>query len=182
MTTSTLEDVKTMTSRPATRDFLKKKKASTRDVEVLLDTDLIDVYDRIQARIEEGGTAAQLRVLKSELDAVKAEITENTVIMKFRSIGRKAYEELVDEHPATPEQLKESESREDPPPPYNTDTFPRALIQLSCLDPELTAEDTDEIYDTWNQGEVMELFMAALLVNTQRRTVDLGNGSGPTRN
>jgi hypothetical protein len=182
MTATTLEDETMTASRPATKDFLKKKKPSTRSVDILLDTELLDIHDKILEKLDGNVPASDRRKLESELKAVNAQIEENTVTLKFKSIGRKAYEALVDAHPATPEQTKKAEEEGAEVPPYNTDTFPRALIHASSFDPELSEAEVDEIYDEWNQGEVLELFMSALLVNTQRRTADLGNAFGPIRN
>ena len=56
-------------------------------------------------------------------------------------------------------------------------TFPQALGQASCVHPQLTNEDIDEIFDgeTWSGPEVMSLVFTAVEANTTRRVVDLGN-------
>ena len=84
------------------------------------------------------------------------------VELLFRSIGSKAYDELVAKHPPTALQRREDLS-------YNMDTFAPALIARCCVDPEMTVEEVKELWtsDQWNRGELLMLFMAAVEVNTR---------------
>lgn len=166
--------------RPATRDHLRSlKKPQTKIVTILLDSDVLDAYEKAQAHLSEA-TAETRAGLEAELAEAKTALAESTVQLKFQSIGRKRYEDLVADHPATKEQNEQALKETQQEAPYNLDTFPPALIRASILEPELTEEDIADIYDNWNNAELMELFLAALEVNTQRRTVDLGNVFGPT--
>lgn len=168
------------TPRPATRDHLRsQKKPLTKYVEILLDPDVLDAYDRAQERLGEA-TASNRDIRQRELDEAKAKLVEATVTMKFQSLGRKRYEALIAEHPPTEEQNEQALKETQGEAGYNIETFPPALIHASCVDPELSEEDVQEIYDTWNTAELMALFFAALEVNTQRRVADLGNVFGPT--
>lgn len=80
----------------------------------------------------------------------------------FRSIGSKAYDALLSEHPPTAAQKKEGS-------PWNSDTFPPALIAACSSDPKISLEDAKRLFesDEWSGGEVAGLFTAAIKVNSE---------------
>lgn len=180
-TTKQTDKTATPARRPATRDHLTSlKKPITKWVDILLDSDALDAFNKAQERLGEA-TAENRAVRESELEEAREALLDATVSMKFQSMGRKKYEALMNEHPPTEEQNKMALEQTQSEAAYNIDTFPPALIKASCVVPELTEEDVQSIYDEWNTSEIMELFFTALEVNTQRRTADLGNVFGPTR-
>jgi hypothetical protein len=83
------------------------------------------------------------------------ELTE--VTMLFRAIGARDYDRLMTKHPPTTEQRAEGSN-------YNIHTFGPALIARVCVDPEISEQDTLQIWNSsdWNRGEVMSLFTAAV--------------------
>jgi hypothetical protein len=178
-TAKTTQTEKTTQPRPATRDHLtSRKKPMTKFVEILLDPDALDIYERAQERLGEA-TADTRAAIQRDVDDARAAVIEATVTMKFQSLGRKRYEALIAEHPATEKQNEQALKETNTEAGYNLDTFPPALIQASCIEPELSLEDVQAIYDSWNSAELMTLFFAALEVNTQRRTADFLSGSSP---
>lgn len=72
--------------------------------------------------------AAELRDLEDEIEAAKREF-------KFRSIGHRAWADLLAAHPPTREQRK-ADARLD----HDPTSFPLAAIAASCVDPVLTFE------------------------------------------
>lgn len=167
--------------RPATRDhLLSLKKPASKKVTLLLDPVAMEDYDAAREALGEA-TSDNRTEREKALEDAKAALAEASVTMRFQSIGRKKYDALIDAHPATDEQKADAKKQGvDEMPAYNIETFPPALIQASCADPELSEDDVQQIYDDWNNAEIFELFMAALEVNTVRRTGDLGNVFGPT--
>lgn len=119
---------------------------------------------------------AALEAAKEALSAAEEGVRKASTTIVFRSIGRKAYEALVDSHPPTDEQnalhVKENDGQ---PAPYNGDTFPPALISASAVSPLIPLEDALQMWDEWNSNELVDLFTSALIVNTARR-MSLGNG------
>lgn len=83
-------------------------------------------------------------------------------VFTLRAIGSKAYDVLVGMHPPTAEQKKEQAA-------YNPDTFGPALISACSVQPHLTPVEAKELWesDEWSRGEVMELFVAAVEVNSK---------------
>lgn len=119
---------------------------------------------------------AAVKSREEALSAAREALVEQSVDLWFRSIGRKAYDALIDEHQPTDEHNAEHLVQTGAPAPYNLDTFPKALVGASCENLNELDEDLDEIWDAWNANELTEMFTAALMVNTFRRTVQLGNG------
>ena len=97
----------------------------------------------------------------------------------LQSIGRKRYEALMQEHKPTRQQNAEAQKETGEDAPYNVDTFPIALIAACSVEPVMTDEQVQQIWDEWNSAEVMDLFFAALEVTTARRQ-GLGKESGET--
>ena len=83
-------------------------------------------------------------------------------VFTIRAIGSKAYDVLVGLHPPTADQKKDQLT-------YNPDTFGPALIATCSVSPSLTPNEAKELWDSdeWSRGEVMELFAAAVEVNSK---------------
>lgn len=182
--------------RPATLDHLKKG----RPVEVLqivTDEEAAAELKRVQNDI------SALEVLESpvptslreERDALQEAVNASLVEIKLQSIGRKAYDALVKAHPATDEQNQEQRQEQikelmdkgktleqatalSTGAPYNVDTFAPALISACAIEPELTPEDVEELYDAWNLNEYLQLWMAAVRVNNTSQVGHWGKAYG----
>lgn len=183
-------------------DHLRSKKQPvTRSVRILTDSDLGEEY----GRLEKAERALERRLTSTEVppQALVAEHTEvakrladleklveeNSILFKFRSIGRKKFEKLQELHPPTEEQEKEfEEAVKDNPQlrgqkvPFNTETYPRALIVACMIEPKLTQSEVADWLedDSWNEAEIEAMFTAAMEANTQRQVLELGKGSSRT--
>lgn len=91
------------------------------------------------------------REIRVNLAAEGAEPDE--VVLLFRAIGAKEYDDLLAKHPPNAKQKVEGAS-------YNIDTFAPALIAKVCVDPEMSYEESKSLWDSeeWSRGEVMTLF------------------------
>lgn len=80
----------------------------------------------------------------------------------FRSMGARDWETLVTKYPPTASQRSDGQ-------PFNTDTFPPALLARVCVDPEISEEDWNEIWNSpdWNRGEISDLYGQAVTLCTQ---------------
>ncbi len=119
---------------------------------------------------------AAVTAAKEAFETAEEAVREATFTVRFRSIGRKKYEALVDAHPPTDQDNIESMAENGQPAPYNGDTFGPALVAASAVEPEITLEEARGFWDDWNPSEVIDLFTGALICNTFRRSVSLGNG------
>lgn len=169
--------------RAASKDQILAKKPRTAQVEIVLDDDLVLEHDRLLIELEaarrNGHTEEQVAALEKDLANKRAAVDEVTKVLTFRAMGARRYDELVDEHPPTDQQQAEAQERFNRPAPYNPDTFPVALIAASLVEPELTVEEVERIWNEWNRDERLALFEAAMDVNSRATRVgDLGKGSG----
>lgn len=181
--------------RPATADHLKKKQAATKTVEVVLDPSLAeqvreaerrrdDADRRLAIRPDDDTIQAEVWEATSTLEALRARAVEEeaVVTVRFRSIGRHAWDDLIREHPPTDAQVAEAKTAGMGDLNFNSETFPPAVVAASLDEPRLSAEEVADLWDSpdWNQAELGMLFAAALEVNNSRHTLDLGKGSGGT--
>ncbi len=157
-------------ARPATFDHLRKKQPFERVVPIPLNAEAVQAFKDASdalAKVEmaKGDTTSAASAYETARQALQAE----TVDMRFRAIGRKAYDALVLQHPPG-----EDQKAKHPEMTYDLESFSVALIAASCVEPAMTVDEVLELAENWNVGEYMQLWMAALEVNTQRRVVDLG--------
>jgi multidrug efflux pump subunit AcrA (membrane-fusion protein) len=176
----------------------KRKKARVKELSLLLDPEvgeerdaakkaLRDAEVRRSALKREGASLTQankdVKAAEADLEAAEEALRDATAVFKFSSIGRIKMEELLEAHEPTEKQIQEAKAEGVTELQYNPSTFPQALIAASCIEPNLTEEQVEEIWDdeSWNTNELVALFQVAQEVNQYVRTVDLGKGSGQTR-
>lgn len=156
--------------RPATFDHLRKKEPLEKTIEVALSDSAFQRVQDLEAELFTTVDEAAKKKIQKELDLANAELDESTVELKFRSLGRKAYEDLLEQHPPEEEDEDDEEVKKDEQI-WNAKTFPKALVAASLVEPKLSDEEIDILWDEWNGNEVTALFWAALEVNTSRRLV-----------
>jgi hypothetical protein len=168
-------------TKALTFDHLKSMKLPRRKtIDVYASDEAIELVSDLQNALEDEEDSATRTRLQSEIAAAQDALEASTIRVTFQSIGRKRYEDMIAAHPATEAQNKESQKEAQQDAPYNVDTFPAALISASAISPIMTVEQAQELWDTWNAGELTEMFFAALEVNTARRA-GLGKESGGVR-
>lgn len=171
----------TTKTKPMTFDHLKSlKKPRRKTVEIYASDEALRDVQILQDRLEDEKDAGMVANLEQELAAAQEALEASTLRITFEAVGRKRYEELIAAHPATKKQHEESNAEAGQDAPYNVDTFPAALIAASAIDPVMTEEQANELWDEWNSGELTEMFFAAIEVNTARRS-GLGKEYGPVR-
>ena len=183
-------------TRPATFDHLRsRKKPLMRTTEVVLDAELAERYEeartevdvaqiRVNGKPNDPDLALALRAAEAKLAAVRKELQESDAVVRitFRGIGRRAYDDLIAEHPPTLEQLAKAKKEGHQDLGFNVETFPPAIVAASMVEPDLTYEQVLELWnsDDWNQVELGNLFSLAMQVNGTRKTVDLGKDLSET--
>lgn len=192
-------------ARPLTFDHLQsKKKPITRNVYVHLDSEISEAFDEVDGRYDsmvsdhrerrlqaaakpQGLTAGleaalqdEMEVMQKEWDAANEALQETTVVVRMKSPGRKKYEALLLEHPATDEQNEKHNKDHGSNAPYNAETFGAALVSLCAVEPVMTEEQAQQLIDEWNLNEAMLLFTGALEVCHASQVSNLGKGTGRT--
>lgn len=181
-------------------DVLARKKPVTVTVPIVLDPALAERHADLKNEVEnarmlleaQGDHPSPHRADRFEeavaaLDALEAEMSESDGVVEFvfRSIGRTAYDALLDAHPPTPDQVKKAQKDAANPkarPRWNPDTFPTAIISAAAVSPAMTEADVKALANSedWNDAEFSALLLGAIQANETHRVVDWGKGSRTT--
>jgi hypothetical protein len=125
------------------------------------------VVEKVASEALNGAAVATFAALRAKprrtvtfpVNTMDEEGNEVVVLMKYRALPSKAYDEMIEAHPPTSEQKKAGQV-------YNVDTFAPALISAVSLEPALSVEEARTIYTSpdWSGGELTTLFIKALQV------------------
>lgn len=85
----------------------------------------------------------QAPVISQQILDLEAETEAAKVEFRFRSIGKRAWADLLAAHPPSKKQLAEWATLKQKPADHNPETFPIAAIAASCIVPE--GVDTDVV-------------------------------------
>lgn len=109
-----------------------------------------------------GGAARQVA---EQMEELLAEIEQHTHIFRFRAIPRRAFRDLQEAHPPR------EGNQLDTTMGFDVEGLQVPLISACCFDPAMDSDQTESLLDVLSDGQVMELFGAALALNRSR--VDL---------
>lgn len=136
--------------------------------DVIAEAEALDVELR-QAREEDERHNRQDRApeIARRIQALEAEAAESEIEFVFEGLGRGEYARLIAAHQPTEQQKRDAKSA-GVEAPYNTDSFPPALMAASCIEPaELAGNVAEwtEIHDTWSLGQVTKLWRTVNTAN-----------------
>lgn len=164
-------------------EIRRKKKPNKKEVSIILDSDLGSAIRKKQEELEhatrmnvKGRSLADVspQKIQIELDDMISEAMDTTVTFIFQDIGRKRFNELVENNPPTPEQKQLWKDEENPGHlGYNLETFPIALITATCIEPKMKYEDVESLFEEWGEGDIEALFAGALGVCKERTSIPL---------
>lgn len=114
---------------------------------------------------------AELAPLRSAVDDALAALDAATRWFTFRSLGRRRWRELLDEHPPREEDHEQAKALGSEKAGWNGDTLPRALLAAAG---DITEPEVADIFDgdAWTDLEVGTLVNAAISAQLQARYVD----------
>ena len=160
-------------------DIKARKQPRTTTVPLALDDD--DTLDQLdaarsalrvaeraaRANVADGAAQERLAEAQERVEAAVEAAREHVVEFTVRSIGRAAFNLILNEHP-----IEEGE-----------ETGPKAdeqaaQVLAACLvEPAMSIEEAREFVSgpEWSTGEVHQVVAACHMVNTQVRRVNLGN-------
>jgi hypothetical protein len=81
------------------------------------------------------------------------------------------YEALIEAHRPEAKEIAEAQAKKEAPPVWNTATFRPALL-AECVNDDMTADDWRDALNNMSSGERQELFVEAVRINEQSRSVD----------
>lgn len=117
------------------------------------------VTDTIDEHPERARVVARILEIEDEMAA-------KSVTFRFRSIGHRAWADLLRKHPPTRDQLAKRRDMD-----HNPETFPYAAIAASCIEPVMTVDEVKRLeaspafdVQAWNQlwGACLEANVAAV--------------------
>lgn len=168
-------------------EILERKKPNRQTIWVPYDNQLAEEYQTAETdwqaaksfatvRVDDKEAQGRLAEAEEAMNRAKEALREASFRFVFQAVGRKRYEELVTEHPATKEQQRKARELRQDVPEFNEDTFPLALVAASLVEPELDVDDVKRLWesDNFSVAEQRTLFTTAIIVNQQWRVVDLG--------
>lgn len=167
------------TDTPTIDEIRRLRTPNRRSIELYLDNVLnaeireleseIGIQERVDGRSNETDLAP---AMKDKLEELREEAAKALIVFTFEDIGNMPFQDLIGEHKPTAEQLVDEPELE-----WNPMTFPPALMARSAVQPKLTLNDAQALWEEWSVGDNQALFTTALLANTDRSAVNF-TGSG----
>lgn len=111
---------------------------------------------------------------EQRVDQTLAALDEGTLWLTFRSLGRRRFRDIVEEHPASEQDQQDwADAGQHNKAPYAVGSFAPALVREASHQPQLSKADVDAIFEgeAWNEQEVTGVYQAALAAQTAARSV-----------
>lgn len=155
---------------PDITQILSQAKAREKSVYLCLAGDLIAEVDRLERQLGElsgdpwqpdslAATNPAQKIAK-QIKAVRDRMKKAETEFRFRALGDKKYSDLMAAHPA-----KTAEEAWDP------QTFPKALVTACAIDPVMTEEQAEALFEILNEAQRHELMQAAYDVNNEATSI-----------
>lgn len=149
--------------------IIKKTKPVQAEATICLDGTLFPVRDKIREQLDglEDWESQSLSdvdprtALKAELAVVEQKMRDASQTFTFKSIGGKASSDLLAEHPSPKDDKGEDKYAFDPA------TYPVALVAAASLDPAMSLEDAEALFDVLNLAQRNDLFNAAFSASSK---------------
>lgn len=162
--------------KPATLDHLRKKRQLSRFVSFCIE----DLPEPNGLRMD--SSDAERKAHEAATQEWRAAVEEATVEFTISSLSRQKYQELIEAHPPTDEQIADAKDKNEMKPDNNPDTFGPALIAACISEPQgVTLEDAKAIWNDWPPGEALDLYLQCVQLNRSSRLEFYQKKSGMTR-
>lgn len=135
--------------------------------------------DELKAAVEavQQADEAELEPLRESVRAAKEALEPARQRWVFKSLGRTKWKRLVEAHPPTEQDQAEWEADGGTgKAPYAFAPIARALIKDATIEPAVTAEQVDDMFDgdDWSDPELNQLWTAALTAQITARPDPMG--------
>lgn len=150
-------------------DILARVKPIKTQVTICLDGDLVLRRDQIQERLDAlaGWKSSSLSdtdprtALLDDLAQVEQGMRDASQTFTFKSVGDKTSSDLLAAHPSPKDERGNEKYSFDPA------TYPAALIAAASVDPVMTVEQVETLFDSLNLHQRNQLFNAAFAANNR---------------
>ena len=147
-------------------DFESWKQEATphsKTIQVCFDRELVGEWEAAQEQLRDvtKGMLEAPAELENHVEQLSKKVREKTRELTFTSIGRRAWRELLAQHPPTKSQQITLGKGID----HNPETFPPAAIAVSSTKPKLTLEQAQWMCDELPLGVFDRIWAAVLTAN-----------------
>lgn len=150
--------------KPATLDHLRKQRRLSSTVSFCLEDLPEPKAPSLNAPIE------QRKAHEAAIKAWRSAVEEATVELVVKALSRRDYQDLLEAHPPSQEQIDRAERAGLAQPDNDTKSFIPALLAASIVEPEgITVEDAENIWNGWPTGDAETLANACILLNRTSR-------------
>lgn len=161
---------------PDITQILAQAKAREKSVYLCLAGDLIAEVDRLERQLDGlsgdswqpeslAATNPAQRIAK-QIKAVRDRMKKAETEFRLRALGAKAYSDLLAAHPG-----------KSPEEGFDMETFPKALLSACAIDPVMTPEQTEALFEILNEAQRQELMQAAFDVNNEATSIPFSVGA-----
>lgn len=151
-------------NRRSFADMKERFKPVTVEARVCLDGELAIEIDHLEADLLVAQADDERLNREAEAPAIADRIVELTdelhaaeEVFVFQALSRRAWAELLDKHPPTPDDVEDGRD-------FGVG-FPAAAIAACCVDPGLTVEEAEWLADHLSLGQFLRLQSAAIAAN-----------------
>lgn len=164
------------------KDWLAGGKVAESHIPVCIRGDLFGDIQELDRQLRElkknpGVTLAEQaepRRLAEQIEALREQMADATKIFKVRALGKRGWAELTSAHPPRPDNERDARAE------INTDTFYTALLEASVYEPDLDAEDWDQLRILLTDGQWKELQNTAVGLNIDKVTIPFSSAASET--
>lgn len=163
-----------MTSKKLSqRDRLKNRKLPSVTQPIVIEDPTaadraLKYADRVHQHALRGGDADEIKRTKAAVGRAQKKFDACFEHLTIRALRPRDYDDLIEEHPPTEEQLAAATDPLDTPQ-WNRETFRPALL-AACIEGDMTAEDWAEwLEESSSRGEGQKLFIVTLALNEAER-------------
>lgn len=173
-------------TKEASLDELLAKPPATAEAYIIVDSAIAEQWRALQVKIDKlryGTDQNALREAQEEAEELRPEVEKAERVIRFKALGRDAYEKLRGQHEPTSKQRKDARDKGLGELSHNPETFPPALLAASAVAPKMSLDEATKLWESesWSQGELTLLFLTAQNVNAGSQVVSLGKESERTQ-
>lgn len=151
-------------------EFLDGLKLPEDGVPIVMRGDLQARFEELERQLQDArrkpetdslvGTSGEARRIAEEIETLRQEMQGHVRVILLRALPRKAWSDLVKEHPPR---------KQDAPADHNRETFPVAALAACSVKPKMSTEQAGRLVDRVTQGQWTALW---------NKIIELNGGSG----
>lgn len=158
--------------KPDVTTILAGAKRAERTVELCLRGDLVAEVEDLERQLRDSSTAAERltgnvegRKVAQRIEALREQMLDHTIVIRLRAMSRREFQQFIVDHGPR------DGNADDQAAGINTETYFDDLIKACTVEPVLTDEQWDGLFDAVNTRQWNDLRTAASNLNTERVSI-----------